>query len=106
MQGDLEGALKHHAEAVRIDPAFADGWMNYGNALKAVGHLDAATKVTWWLPGSVNYRTVGAAARHHVRSFVVYWGVHPKWYTPGHGCAVEGTRVLMPLSREKGTTLK
>ncbi len=35
-QGDLEGAKKHHQASIRIDPAFADGWMNLGNCLKVL----------------------------------------------------------------------
>ena len=83
MQGDLEGALKHHAEATRIEPANADGWMNYGNALKAVGHLDAATKVALREREKERERESGFRVR------------------------VSGsTPMSAPLPREKGTTYK
>jgi tetratricopeptide (TPR) repeat protein len=40
----LEGAKRHHQASIRIDPGFADGWMNLGNVLKALGQLHLAVQ--------------------------------------------------------------
>lgn len=41
-RGDFEGALRHYAEAVKLNPADAEAHLNSGIALEKLGHYDEA----------------------------------------------------------------